>query len=1623
MSIKYILCVSLIWLGLFSFDAQAQTCIQQGGTLIGCVTPIGITYGNSDVGYFSSETAAAHAQGQYYITNRVTCKECYNNGVTFEPYNYETWSCSSNKTTTGVDRVYTRIGRENKSANSYTWIYETRVYVNGTTTGSCPANSVNSSYKKYYSALDSNSIYAFVRCPANYIRTAGNPQADKPYFGYLCRPRQQKNITSPQTDYPNKDCADHNTAGSHSTRNPINLSSKCKNETVVDLEISNAPYPLSWMRFAGQRNSNGVWSFEGQRSISVTNSPMISGTFIGSDVASVDRRNGGSLVFTAVPVSQGPRQWVSTSTAPTMLKEIVNGNTRTWQVHQRNGEIETYNKDGVFVRKTSAEGYNHHYLYENSNPEEDGNGGRLKSIRDDFGNVIHLSYNPGYNGKTSVPAFSNNSLGHSNSIVNLMSSSLPQSVSDGSRSVSYSWHTDYLSAFMYTTPQLLAVESPDGGITEYFYGEAFPNYKYTSKYALTGERDQEGLRYKTYQYIDNGTASTYAAEWMGAGPDGLGALGKLSFDTVSLKDQDGNTFRVTNTSSYSYYAQKCPDCIGSGDQKKYYRFANNGLYETEEWNGGKNSIEYDNFGRVVKTVAAYNKNLAQTVEYTYDSDGIYREPLSKTEPVLSNGVPQWRTTTYTYSILPAAYGNLSPCSGAYGGVDVPCPTTRRLLTKITVSINDGSPAREMSISYTAYGLKDTITTPTGQVIKYQWNERGQLLSVTYGYGSSDAQTYTYGGHTAYGPSYMIAPNNLVTMWVRDINGRITQERTGTASGSIGTVANGVFVPNGGGTWRTSTYQWRLNNLLDWAQLPDGRKVFFTYDGARRITQMQAYGRNGSVLWTRTLQWSPAGSLLSTQVRNGSNIVEWNDSAVYNAVRDVSKIIDGNNNATSLGYSPNYIPSSATTPLGNTQSQAFDVLDRPITFTDAIGNIARVEYGPQNEVVSAKDPRLVSTLYTYNGFGDMTSISSPDRGIWMFEYNTKGQLVKTTDPRGVESIHTYDSLDRLRSKQFVGGSGAGFSSTSITEQFVYGSCGLNKICSMTDESGTTSYTYNIYGDITSIVWDDGNSPLSQTYAYTPDGLVESMTYPSGKQLDVAYGPNALPSALIYNNTPVAHNITWTAFNALQGWGWGQSTGWSGNHSNVSFAYDLAGQPTSITDIDQRNLLFDADGRLVAVNDVNANYSQLYEYDKNARLIAADIGKWSVGQTYTYDSVGNRTSLMDDNSVSGWQYAYGLENNRLMGITPVVSVGIGVTLAPSYDAMGNMIFDGDGTHMTYNSQGRLHAVNGTVYTYNALGQRQSKDNGAKRAFIHDPMGRVLGEYVWNGSFWNTDSEYIYLDNWRTIAVVRPDDSTGMNTPHIHPILSDHLGTPRKVLNGNTGETLWSWDAKDPFGNEMPNENPMGAGNFILDLRFPGQQFDSESGFFHNGFRTYHPKWGRYIQSDPLGLEAGWNTYVYVEGNPVSVIDPEGLNGVLNAWRMYFMLEQPIPHQYSGQTYLCTVGPNCSRQRAEESLRRNAYPGQLFHSPVTSEATYREVLWSMPIETQGSGSCIQNTTLDGHIFHDGKVVRSIIEKNGNLYVHTEGTGTNPGYLRWWLNMSVWRPGFYLPDQSIKHDAKKGK
>lgn len=93
------------------------------------------------------------------------------------------------------------------------------------------------------------------------------------------------------------------------------------------------------------------------------------------------------------------------------------------------------------------------------------------------------------------------------------------------------------------------------------------------------------------------------------------------------------------------------------------------------------------------------------------------------------------------------------------------------------------------------------------------------------------------------------------------------------------------------------------------------------------------------------------------------------------------------------------------------------------------------------------------------------------------------------------------------------------------------------------------------------------------------------------------------------------------------------------------------------------------------------------------------------------------------------------------------------------------------------------------------------------------------------------------------------------------------------------MWRWDQGEPFGVNVPNENPSGLGVFDLPLRLPGQYYDRETALHYNAARDYDPSVGRYVESDPIGLGGGVNTYAYGLGSPLLNSDPEGLDVTLH------------------------------------------------------------------------------------------------------------------------------------------------
>lgn len=119
--------------------------------------------------------------------------------------------------------------------------------------------------------------------------------------------------------------------------------------------------------------------------------------------------------------------------------------------------------------------------------------------------------------------------------------------------------------------------------------------------------------------------------------------------------------------------------------------------------------------------------------------------------------------------------------------------------------------------------------------------------------------------------------------------------------------------------------------------------------------------------------------------------------------------------------------------------------------------------------------------------------------------------------------------------------------------------------------------------------------------------------------------------------------------------------------------------------------------------------------------------------------------------------------------------------------------------------------------------------------DPVGATLTEYVWD-------------DDGRPLAQV-----VGSTLTYLHP---DHLGSPR-IGTDSAKYIVWRWD-DSTFGAVPP------VGSVILRIRLPGQYAAPETSLFLNGYRTYNPLSGRYLESDPVGIVGGINTYGYVVRN---------------------------------------------------------------------------------------------------------------------------------------------------------------
>ncbi|EOS8794291.1 RHS repeat domain-containing protein, partial [Pseudomonas aeruginosa] len=495
-------------------------------------------------------------------------------------------------------------------------------------------------------------------------------------------------------------------------------------------------------------------------------------------------------------------------------------------------------------------------------------------------------------------------------------------------------------------------------------------------------------------------------------------------------------------------------------------------------------------------------------------------------------------------------------------------------------------------------------------------------------------------------------------------------------------------------------------------------------------------------------------------------------------------------------------------------------------------------------------------------------------------------------------YRYDALNRLVERRSP-------SDPSLDVQYRYdltadGNQGIGRLGAIEGARDSLVYRYdergNLVEQVRSIRLDQQTLLDRVTYRYDAANQLLEIGYPSGLAIGYprnAGGQVASVTLAVGDKAPstLVGQIAYLPFGPLLRLTWGNGITLSREYDQD---YQLLRQKVGPWQSDYQH---DANGNIQQHR--HSLWGTLdYQYDPLDRL-TEERGVQG-GRSYAYDAVGNRTQRSDNpasgGTASSQDYQYAPDSNRLTAIG---------AQAVTSDAAGNLTQDRPARKLAYDAQGRLQSVSldgqqVAEYRYNALGQRIVKlTPESVTTYLYGPDGQLLGEAEHDGSGRKLRAQYyLWLDSLPLATIDADYDAQGkVGNPTLLYLHGDHLDTPRLATDAS-GQIAWQWQS-DAFGRG----EALSQGSTQVNLRFPGQYYDAESGLHYNYFRDYDPETGRYVESDPVEtlrklnnpemtfLNSGesmlqatpyWehgftpnHNYTYSDNNPTAKSDKHGLS----------------------------------------------------------------------------------------------------------------------------------------------------
>jgi len=1039
----------------------------------------------------------------------------------------------------------------------------------------------------------------------------------------------------------------------------------------------------------------------------------------------------------------------------------------------------------------------------------------------------------------------------------------------------------------------------------YVYGEP-ANIGYSSypeeprnRHLLTGIIDENGVRFATYKYdaLDRavstghaGGAETYtlaynAFETAVNHPSGFQTLflrGDSEFAApAQVKRYRNAGDSVPESTSFMLYNNDAssrltdlqtaaPGITVTCDRADTY---DSRICARTDRQGNVTTFGYD--GRRLKSITeAVGKPEQRTAAFTYIADNTKLYRLQEVKRTHLNGVTVVTDSkvTFTYNTRNQIQTRTEtdPVTNAtrvwtYGY----CESVSAGCTVVgTLSYVDGPRSDVVDrISYAYWGTQDFAgCSPT------PCNPRGGLKTITNALG----QVTTINSYDVWGrPTQITDPNGTKITLSYDTEGHLW---TKTVFGKDNTVSTDDAV---------TTYLYDKAGLLKTIVTPEDT-LTLGYDDAHRLTSVTDVA-NQSITYTLDAD----GNRTNEDVKDTNGGLRHHVQREFDTLGNLYRnILSAPGGTSTFGYDKNGNLKDVEDGRQFDASNQFDALDRLTQNTARDGGISKFEYDSRDNLVKVTDPRNLQTTYVFDGLNNLKSLTSPDTGTKTYSnFNPAGLPSTVTDARGIVGTFAYDALGRVTSESY----------TSEAYTFAYDTLNaecvnadekfpVGNVTAATDPAGSTKFCYDHRGNLKRKIRVTGTGTSAQTYvtqwSYTLADRVATITYPSGTV--VTYVRSSGNRIYLVAATPPGGSQTIIVFRAeyepfgpVKSIKYGLLTTFQQTRT-----LDQNYWPDTFTSSKATGLTQaygnDQNGNIIALTKVAGQTLVNFGYDEEGRFSQYQATSSPTPSTYGYDDVGNRLTRAIAPGVNE-TYGYEPQSNRLTSVTRV-SGGQTTVDNRSYDNAGNTVTM-RGMTLTYNKRGRLDTLNNpsvasAVYRYDPMGVRASKQvtnaAGNLRSLTHFAYddALLLGERnsSWNpanasSGTWGGWTDYIYLNN----------EPVGMIVGGLeYYVESDHLGTPRRVMNIVSGVATWSWEPQaDGFGATLANADPDGDGSAMqVGIRFPGQYFDAESGLHYNYFRDYDPSTGRYIQSDPIGLAGGINTYAYIGGNPLRGADPFGL-----------------------------------------------------------------------------------------------------------------------------------------------------